>query len=239
MTALSDRQADAFDNVAKSAYRREHLQVVRLQAPELWDEEERPHLRGAWLELMGATGWRTLELLLEAGALTREQFIGVDLDPDRIADYRTRFPGARWLAGDLLDLVDRPELEDVTVVHFDAYNAVASPRLEHISEQLSAILRRAVERFGAALLAWNADLDAARLHKQAPATALRSHAHLLTGLLTAVLGARRVLGEAALLPAGAEHAASALDFVGALGAFQVYRGKANGHRMACLRLVLR
>jgi hypothetical protein len=42
-----------------------------------------------------------------------------------------------------------------------------------------------------------------------------------------------------LLPDGAEASIDDAGFVGVLAAFEVYRGKAKGHRMANLRLVLR
>jgi hypothetical protein len=41
-----------------------------------------------------------------------------------------------------------------------------------------------------------------------------------------------------LLPEGQEEAIDA-GFVGVVGAFEIYRGKARGHRMANLRLMLR
>ncbi|MCW8138438.1 MAG: hypothetical protein KIT58_05980 [Planctomycetota bacterium] len=238
MTEVSLRAEDAFDNAAKSAYRARHLEVLREHAPELWSDESRA-LNGAWLELMGATGWRTLELLLGAGALAAGSFVGVDLDVRRIADYRARYPEARWVAGDLLDLVLRPELEDVSVVHFDGYEAVASPRLEHVGEQLTLLLRRAVARFGAAALLWNADIDACRLHRIPAARSLRTHATTLATVLRAATGARRMVQPCALLPTDSERAVAAPSFVGQVGAFQIYRGKPGGHRMACLSAVVR
>ena len=41
-----------------------------------------------------------------------------------------------------------------------------------------------------------------------------------------------------LLPEGGEDRINA-GFVGVLGAFEIYRGKAGGHRMANLRVILR
>lgn len=239
MIGISDRATDAFDNGPKAEYRARHLQVLREQVPELWDEESPQRLQGAWLELMGTTGWRTLDLLVEAGALTPAGFVGVDLDGQRIEDYRRRYPGARWLAGDVLDLVQRAELDDVAVVHYDAYEAVASSRLDHIGEQLAVLLRRAVDRFGAALLLWNADLDSVRRLGQAAPAALRAHATTITGMLRGALGERREIAAETLLPLGAEAAAGDPAFVGNIGAFELYRGKRAGHRMACCRAVLR
>jgi hypothetical protein len=41
-----------------------------------------------------------------------------------------------------------------------------------------------------------------------------------------------------LLPEGSEQQINA-DFVGVLGAFEIYRGSVRGHRMANLRIILR
>ena len=49
---------------------------------------------------------------------------------------------------------------------------------------------------------------------------------------------RRELAPEMLLPGGGEEQIEA-GFVGVLGAFEIYRGKRNGHRMANLRLILR
>jgi hypothetical protein len=40
-----------------------------------------------------------------------------------------------------------------------------------------------------------------------------------------------------LLPAGSEQSIDA-SFIGVLGAFEIYRGKARGHRLGNLRLIL-
>lgn len=238
MNAVSDRATDAFDNDTKSAYRARHLDVLRGQVPELWSDDS-PGLKGSWLELMGSTGWKTLDLLVGEGVLTPVSFVGADLDATRIADYRARYPAARWIAGDVLDFVERPELEDVSVVHFDGYETVASSRLEHVGEQLGVILRRAVARQGAALLLWNSDLDATRLHGQPAAPALRQHAATLAAILANAAGERRVVTPETLLPVGTEEAVTARAFVGDVGAFEIYRGKSTGHRMACCRVILR
>lgn len=239
MSEPSSRRDDHFDNSAKTAYREGHLTALREHAPELWEDEGRTRLRGAWLELMGATGWRTRDLLVSSGVLPSDRFVGVDLDADRIAAYRARYPDSRWLAGDLLDLIDCPELHDVTVLHYDGYEAVGGPRLEHVGHQLASALQRSVAQHGAAALFWNADLDACRLQHRAPDQALRRHAQLLARLLRDALGPRRGLLATDLLPTGAEQLPADPAFTGWAGRFEIYRGKPTGHRMACLRLILR
>ena len=49
---------------------------------------------------------------------------------------------------------------------------------------------------------------------------------------------RRELTPAMLLPEGGEEQIES-GFAGVLGAFEIYRGKRKGHRMANLRLILR
>lgn len=238
MTAISSRAEDAFDNPAKSAYRARHLHVLREQAPELW-KDGNGSLLGAWLELVGSTGWLMRRLLIDEGAIQARSFVGVDLDTDRIAEYRTRFPESRWLAGDLLDLIHQPELEDVAVVHFDGYEAAASPRLVHIGEQLMILLRRAVARFGAAALIWNTDLDACRLRRQSADRALHAHAGVLAAILREAVYARRMVRDDALLAGADGPWVARPKFIGTKGAFEIYRGTTTGHRMACLRAILR
>ncbi|MCO5168182.1 MAG: hypothetical protein M9894_17715 [Planctomycetes bacterium] len=239
MTHASDRQRDHFDNEAKTIYRDRHLAVLREQAAELWEDDGQTRMRGAWLELMGASGWRTRDMLVDGGILPPDRFVGVDFDPARIAAYRDRYPDSRWLSGDLLDLVDRDELQDVVVLHYDGYDAVGGPRLQHVGAQLAAVLRRAVTRHAAAAILWNADLDACRLQGRRPDDALRHHAELLARLLQEAAGNRRVILPADLLPRGEELRPLDPGFVGWAGSFEIYRGSARGHRMACLRLVLR
>lgn len=188
---------------------------------------------------MGSSGWRTLHMLMEAGVLTPRSFVGADLDAERIAAYRLRYPEATWVAGDVLDHVERAELADVSVLHFDGYEAVGSARVEHVGEQLGVVLRRAQVRHGAAVLLWNCDLDATRLHRQAAPAALRHHAESLAAILAAAAGDRREITPESLLPDGVEKAVAVPGFVGLVGSFEVYRGRSVGHRMACCRMVLR
>src|SRR6266851_1443890 len=90
MTPLSDRQSDAFDNPAKMACREGNLRVLREAAFLLWEDGDRTRLRCDWCELMGATGFLTLDLLERQGVLAPGGFVGIDLDPARIDGLRQR-----------------------------------------------------------------------------------------------------------------------------------------------------
>src|SRR5438034_6376612 len=106
MSPLSDRQLDAFDNPAKAACREGNLRVLREAAYLLWADGDRTRLRCDWCELMGATGWLTLDLLERVGVLAPGGFVGIDLDPTRIADFRERRPDLKWVAGNLYERLE-------------------------------------------------------------------------------------------------------------------------------------
>lgn len=74
-------------------------------------------------------------------------------------------------------------------------------------------------------------------HRQDRGQALRRHADMVCKALTGCLP-RRELTSHMLLPEGSEEQVDA-GLVGILGAFELYRGSARGHRMANLRVILR
>src|SRR5436309_13630233 len=126
MTAFSDRQHDAFDNPAKMACRAGNLRVLREAAFLLWEDGERTRLRCDWCELMGATGFLTLDLLEREGVLAPGGFVGIDLDPARIDGFRQQRSDLKWVAGNLYERHDAPELANVGVLNFDGYGEVAN-----------------------------------------------------------------------------------------------------------------
>ena len=92
-------------------------------------------------------------------------------------------------------------------------------------------------KFGEFALFWNQDLDAVVRRQKNRGQALRRHAEMVCNLLKGCLP-RRELTADMLLPDGAEGEIDA-GFVGVIGAFEIYRGKVRGHRMANLQLILR
>src|SRR5262245_33464235 len=109
----SDRCNDAFANLAKTSCRQGNLRVLREAAFLLWEDGERKRLRCDWCELMGATGLLTLELLESEGVLAPAGFVGIDLDPVRIDDFRRHRPDLKWVAGNLYEWLDSAELANV------------------------------------------------------------------------------------------------------------------------------
>jgi hypothetical protein len=237
MIDLSDRQRDAFDNPAKMACRTGNLRVLREAAYLLWEDADRARLRCDWCELMGATGLLTLELLEREGVLAPGGFVGIDLDPVRISSFRERRPDAKWIAGNLYERLDAPELADVGVLNLDAYGEVGDPSSRGDFALLRGLVQRGLEKFGEFALFWNQDLDAVVRRRHSRGAALRRHAEAVCRALGNLLPRRDLSGEM-LLPAGSEERIDS-GFTGVIGAFDIYRGAAGGHRMANLRLVLR
>jgi hypothetical protein len=237
MTPLSDRRHDAFDNPAKMACRAGHLRALREAAHLLWEDGDRTRLRCDWCELMGATGLLTLDLLEREGVLAPGGFVGIDLDPDRIDGFRQRRPDLKWVAGNLYERLDAPELNNVGVLNFDDYGEVGDPSARGDFVLLRGLVQRGLEKFGEFALFWNQDLDSVVRRRHGRGTALRRHVEAVCKALTGLLP-RRELTPDMLLPQGSEEVIDG-DFTGILGAFEIYRGATGGHRMAQLRIILR
>lgn len=224
MPPLSDRQHDAFDNPAKAAYL-------------LWEGSDRARLRCDWCELMGATGLLTLDLLERTGVLAPGGFVGIDLDEARIAGFRQQRPDLKWLAGNLYELLDRVQMVNVGVLNLDGYGEVGNTNARVDFTLIRGLVKRGLDRFGEFGLFWNQDLDAVVRRGRDRGQALREHADLVCKALRGCLP-RRDLTSDMLLPDGSEEQIDS-GFVGTLGAFEVYRGAARGHRMANLRVIVR
>jgi hypothetical protein len=237
MTDLSDRQHDAFANPAKMACRAGNLRVLREAAYLLWEDGDRARLRCDWCEIMGATGLLTLDLLERERVLAPGGFVGIDLDPGRVAGFRQRRPDLKWVAGNLYERLDVPELANVGVLNLDVYGEVGDPSGRGDFALLHGLVRRGLEQFGEFALFWNQDLDSVVRRRHDRGAALRRHADAVCRALAGLLP-RRELSSEMLLPQGSEAVLDA-GFTGTLGAFEIYRGASGGHRMANLRIVLR
>jgi hypothetical protein len=237
MPPLSDRQHDAFDNPAKMACREGNLRVLREAAFLLWEDGDRTRLRCDWCELMGETGLLTLDLLERQGVLAASGFVGIDLDPARIDGFRQRRPDLKWVAGNLYERLDAPELARVGILNLDEYGEVANRGAAVDFPLIRGLVQRGLDTFGEFALFWNQDLDAVVRRGQDRGQALRRHADMVCEALRDCLP-RRQLTSAMLLPDGSENDIAS-GFIGVLGAFEIYRGSVRGHRMANLRIVLR
>ncbi len=237
MTEQSDRQHDAFNNPAKMACREGNLRVLREAAYLLWEDSDRTRLRCDWCELMGETGGLTLDLLERAGVLATGGFVGIDLDAVRIANFRNQRPDLKWVTGNVYEHLDAPEFANVGILNLDEYGEVGHPDAMADFLLLRGLIRQGLEKFGEFALFWNQDLDAVVRRRRKRGEALRQHAEQVCSALNQYLP-RRELTADMLLPTGAEELLES-GFQGILGAFEIYRGSTNGHRMANLRLLLR
>jgi hypothetical protein len=237
MPPVSDRRQDAFDNPAKTACRAGNLRVLREAAYLLWDDADRSRLRCDWCELMGETGFLTLDLIEREGVLAPGGFVGIDLDPARIDGFRQRRPDLKWVAGNLYERLDAPELANVGILNLDEYGEVGNRSATVDFPLIQGLVERGLETFGEFALFWNQDLDAVVRRRQVRGQALRRHAEMVCEALRGCLP-RRELTSAMLLPEGSESEVDS-GFVGVLGAFEIYRGSVGGHRMANLRVILR
>jgi hypothetical protein len=143
----------------------------------------------------------------------------------------------KWLAGNLYERLDAPELANVGVLNLDEYDEVANRSAEVDFDLIRGLVKRGLDRFGEFALFWNQDLDAVVRRRQDRGDSLRRHADMVCDALKGCLP-RRELTSGMLLPAGGEAEVDA-GFVGVLGAFEIYRGSDRGHRMANLRVILR
>jgi len=234
---LSDRQQDAFDNPAKMACREGNLRVLREAAFLLWEDGDRTRLRCDWCELMGATGLLTLDLLEREGVLAPGGFVGIDLDPARIEGFRQQRPDLTWVAGNLYERLDAAELANVGILNLDEYGEVGNRSAQVDFDLIRGLVQRGLHNFGEFALFWNQDLDAVVRRRQDREQALRRHAEMVCAALEGCLPRRKLTPEM-LLPTDADAQIEA-GFIGVLGAFEVYRGSARGHRMANLRVILR
>jgi hypothetical protein len=237
MMGLSDRHHDAFDNPAKMACRAGNLRVLREAAYLLWDDGARTRLRCDWCELMGETGLLTLDLLEREGVLAPGGFVGIDLDPARIAGFRQRRPDLKWVAGNLYERLEAVELANVGVLNLDEYGEVGNRSAQVDFDLIRGLVQRGLDTFGEFALFWNQDLDAVVRRRQDRGQALRRHAEMVCDTLRGCVP-RRELTSGMLLPDGSEKEIDS-GYVGILGAFEVYRGSVRGHRMANLRVIMR
>jgi hypothetical protein len=237
MSSVSDRQHDAFDNPAKMACRAGNLRALREAAFLLWDDSDRTRLRCDWCELMGQTGWLTLDMLEREGVLAPGGFVGIDLDPARIDGFRQRRPDLKWVAGNLYERLEAPALANVGVLNLDEYGEVGNRGAQVDFPLIRGLVQRGLDAFGEFALFWNQDLDAVARRRQGRGQALRRHAETVCEALRGCLP-RRELTSGMLLPDGCEDEIDS-GFVGVLGAFEIYRGSVRGHRMANLRVILR
>ena len=163
--------------------------------------------------------------------------MGVDLDTARIDDFRRRRPDLKWVAGNLYERLDAPEMANVGILNLDEYGSVGDDNASVDFQLIRGLVKRGLDKFGEFGLFWNQDLDAVVRRGKNRGQALRQHADMVCKVLQGCLP-RREFTSAMLLPHGSEEKIES-GFTGTLGAFEIYRGAVRGHRMANLRIIVR
>ena len=151
--------------------------------------------------------------------------------------FRQRRPDLKWVAGNLYERLEAPELANVGILNLDEYGEVGNRSAGVDFDLIRGLVKRGLDTFGEFALFWNQDLDAVVRRGQGCDQSLRRHADMVCESLRSCLPRRELTSEM-LLPEGSDKQIDA-GFVGVLGAFEIYRGSAGGHRMANLRVILR
>jgi hypothetical protein len=157
----------------------------------------------AWCELMGATGLLTLDLLERQGVLAPGGFVGIDLDRAQIDGLRQDRPDLKWVAGNLYERLEAPELANVGILNLDEYGEVGNHSAQVDFDLIRGLVKRGLDNFGEFALFWNQVLDAVLRRCQERGQALRRHAELVCEALKGCLPRRELTSEM-LLPVGGE-----------------------------------
>ena len=93
-------------------------------------------------------------------------FVGVDLDAARIDGFRQQRPDLKWVAGNLYERLDAPELARVGVLNLDEYGEVGNRTADADFPLIRGLVQRGLDAFGEFALFWNQDLDAVVRRRQ-------------------------------------------------------------------------
>ena len=225
---LSNRKTDEFYNDSKQQSRINNFNVV-LNSNLVKDNK----LICSWCELMGASGIETLSLVNDV--LKPNGFIGIDLDSNNIADIKSKRPDLQWLSGNIWNFI--PSLNDVGILNLDIYGNVGYEKDYRDLSRIKRLITKSVNEFGEFILFYNKDLDGVVRQGKKIGESLRYHTNQICDVFDEFLPNRK-FNALTLLPSGSEKEIDN-DFVGLIGAYEIYRGKSNGHRMANLRLIFR
>lgn len=228
MTSI--RQTNEFFNSEKQQCRINNIKFV-YNSNLIKDER----LVCSWCELMGASGIETLKLLEEQKLLKSNGFIGVDLEKKHIDELKIQRSDLQWYTTNIFDLL--PKLNDVGILNLDIYGNVGYDKDYRDLSLIKSLIINSVNKFGEFIIFYNKDLDSVVRVKQKPNEALRYHSEKICQVFEEYLPNRK-FDPLVLLPQDAEKKIED-GFTGQLGAYEIYKGKANGHRMANLRLIFR
>ena len=85
----------------------------------------------------------------------------------------------KWVAGNLYERLDAPELARVGILNLDEYGEVANRTADADFPLIRGLVKRGLDTFGEFALFWNQDLDAVVRRRQDRGQALRRHAEMV------------------------------------------------------------
>ncbi len=217
---------DWFDGAGKDECRSENLRVAS-EIRGLWDKAS-GMLNCRWCELAGSSASLSITALGEK--VCPSDFVGVDVDVERIHRLKKEYPKSVWIEGDIYSAVSRLRRLRIGILNIDGYGNAGreGPSLRATIPLISQSLK---ER-GTFLLILNRSLDGVRRQGQKPSDALRNQARTICESLGSLPIRPK---EEDLLPIGLESIVDSPTFSGKIGAFHVYRGKRQ--RMANARII--
>jgi hypothetical protein len=225
----SIRKTHEFLNSSKHQSRLNNINIVK-QSNLIRDNK----LICSWCELMGASGMETLSLLEDEGLMTNN-FIGIDTDFNLINNYKQQRPDLQWFSENIFDII--PKLNNIGVLNLDIYGNINNKRDYFNLGLIKNLIIKSVERFGEFILFYNKDLDGVVREKKNIGISLRQHTNKICEIFNGYLP-NRILNSLSILP---EKSEQEIDngFIGQIGAYEIYKGKSKGHRMANLHLIFR
>jgi hypothetical protein len=188
----------------------------------------------SWCELMGASGMETLSLLENENLLKPNGFIGVDTDLSLITEFKAKRPDLNWFNNNIFDIL--VDLSDVGVLNLDTYGNINNDGDNFNLSLIKNLIINSIEKFGELVLFYNKDLDGVIREGKSIPNSMREHTNRICEIFNNYLPNRK-LDPFNILPQNAENISN--DFVGQLGAYEIYRGKKKGHRMINLHLIFR
>jgi hypothetical protein len=226
----SIRTTHEFFNSSKQISRQNNINIAKQS--NLFQDEK---LICSWCELMGSSGLETLSLLETNSLLLPNSFIGIDTDKSLIDNFSSKRPDLIWYNNNIFDII--PKLSNVGILNLDIYGNIDNDKDYFDLSLLKPLIANSINKFGEFILFYNKDLDGIIREKKDISISLRSHTKKICETFNGYL-TNRIIDQFSILPKDYENNIEN-KFVGQLGAYEIYRGKKNGHRMCNLHLIFR
>ena len=226
----SIRTTHEFFNTSKQTSRQNNINIAKQS--NLFQDEK---LICSWCELMGSSGLETLSLLESNSLLLPNSFIGIDIDKSLIDDFSSKRPDLIWYNNNIFDII--PKLSNVGILNLDIYGNIDNNKDYFDLALLKPLIVNSINKFGEFILFYNKDLDGVVRERKKVGISLRQHTYKICEVFNGYLSNRKI-DPLSVLPKDSENIIEN-GFTGQVGAYDIYRGKKNGHRMCNLHLIFR